>query len=714
MAATTTGGPAAGGAEEELVVEGFHCTSCAQAVERALVRRRGIDRAQATFATETIRVGYDPAATSVAEIKRIIGDVGFRAYTQAEAAKLRVSPQERDLRRRRRRTQIGWALGGPIFAAMIYGWVRPLPGDTVWVMAALTTVLQVWLGRVFYGAAWRALRHAHAVTTDVLVSLGAGASYLFSVAGLVLGWRPLFFDTSAMVLVLITQGNYLKARATTHALENLKTLARLQSRGATVVRDGRVVEMAIDGVMVGDRVLVAPGSRIPLDGTLLGDAAEVEEGTLTGEATPALKHTGDPLWAGTLNVGEPLEMEVSAVGEDMRLTRVIRLVLAAQADKVRAVELTDRLSRFFVPFVLVLAAITAAIWLHEPAQALTRAVAVLVIACPCALSLAPGTAVSQTTARLADFGVLVTRASALERLAEVREVVFDKTGTLTLGRLALVGEPDPGWLAVAAALEGPSTHPVARALREAAGDAALPEVGDRREVSGGGVTGVVDGTTFALGRPEWVASLWGHDIAPPERTAAVLADADGVRAVFLFDDQVRPEAGAVVESLVAAGVEPVLLSGDRTPVVLALAAELGIRTALGDRRPEDKFAYLRDHPRAAMVGDGVNDAAALAAAHVGVAMGSGSDVAAVAADLILTHSDLRGVLQARAAGKAALRVIVQNLVYAFGFNAVALPFAMTGRIPPQLAALSMSVSSLLVVGNSLRLRRLRLPAGREA
>lgn len=373
-------------------------------------------------------------------------------------------------------------------------------------------------------------------------------------------------------------------------------------------------------------------------------------------------------------------------------------------------ELTDRLSRFFVPLVIVLAAITAALWLHAPAQALTRAVAVLVIACPCALSLAPGTAVAQATARLAGDGVLVTRASALERLAEIDRVVFDKTGTLTEGRLELQGAADPRWLALAAALEGASTHPIARAIRERA-PASLPQVADRREVPGGGVLGDVGGATLALGRPEWVTALWGHQVDESGATTAVLADARHVLAVFTFADRVRPEARAVVAALKRQGVAPVLLSGDRSAVVERLASDLGIVEAFGDRLPEDKFAYLRDHPRAAMVGDGVNDAAALAAAHVGIAMGAGSDVAAVAADVILSGNDLMGLLKARALGRAALRVILQNLVYAFGFNAVALPFAMAGSIPPQLAALSMSVSSVLVVGNSLRLRRMRLQYG---
>lgn len=694
--------------EDELVIEGFHCTSCAQAVERALSRRPGVARAQATFSTETLRVAFDPSVLGIEQIKGVIRNVGFTAYTQAEAAKLRVSPQERDLRRRLARTRAGWILGGPVFAAMLAGWVHPLPPQTVWGMAALTTALQAWLGPVYYLAAWRALRFAHAITTDTLVSLGTGSAFLFSLAGLALGWHPLFFDTSAMVLVLITQGNYLKARATTHSLESLKTLARLQSRTATVERGGHAREVIIDDVRVGDRVLVAAGSRMPVDGRLLSAAAELDEGALTGEARPAEKVRGDALWAGTLNVGDPLEVEVTAVGQDVRLTQMVRLVLAAQADKVRAVELTDRLSRYFVPFVLVLAMATAALWLHDPAQAIARAVAVLVIACPCALSLAPGTAVAQATARLAADGVLLTRASALERLAGTREVVFDKTGTLTVGRLQVQGEPEPHWLRLAAALEGASTHPVARALRERAeGD--LPTVEGRTEVPGGGVTGVVDGQLYALGRPEWVAGLLGHPVPPAAGTVAVLGDAEAVRAVFAFTDHVRPEARRVIEALLADGITPILLSGDRPEVVADVAAELGIAQARGAQRPEDKFAFLQAHPQAAMVGDGVNDAAALAAARVGVAMGSGADVAAVSADVILTRSDLGGLLAARAAGQAALRIIVQNLVYAFAFNAVALPFAMAGRIPPQLAALSMSVSSLLVVGNSMRLRRLRLP-----
>jgi Cu2+-exporting ATPase len=696
--------------EEELVVEGFHCTSCAQAVERALARRPGVVRVQAVFSTETLRVTFDPTLLGVADIKAVIRDVGFTAYTQSEAAQLRRSPQERDLERRLQRTRLGWMFGAPVFVAMIVGWLRPLPPASVWLMAVLATALQVLLGPVYYLAAWRALRFAGTVTTDTLVSLGAGSAYLYSLVGLALGWRPLFFDTSAMVLVLITQGNYLKARATTHALEGLKTLARLQARTATVLRGRRAVEVVIDGVRVGDRCLVAQGSRIPVDGLLRSSGAEVDEGALTGEARPVVKRRGEALWAGTLNVGPPLEMEVTAVGQDMRLTQMLRLVLAAQADKVRAVELTDRLSRRFVPLVLGLAALTALLWRHDPAQAITRAVAVLVIACPCALSLAPGTAVAQVTARLAEVGVLLTRASALERLVGVRRVVFDKTGTLTEGRLELRSAVQERWLRIAAALEGASVHPVARALRAAAeGD--LPPVEDRQEVPGGGVTGVVDGRRYALGRPEWVEAVLGLPVAlepAGQDTVAVLADAEGVRAVFSFRDRVRPEARRVLELLRAQDVEPVLLSGDRPEAVRALAAELGIAEAYGGQSPEDKFAYLRAHPDAAMVGDGVNDAAALAAARVGVAMGSGADVAAVSADILLTGSHLGGLLAARAAGRAALRVIVQNLVYAFAFNAVALPFAVAGRIPPQLAALSMSVSSLLVVGNSLRLRRLRL------
>ncbi|MDA8064634.1 MAG: cation-translocating P-type ATPase [Thermaerobacter sp.] len=688
--------------------ERFHCTSCALAVERALARCPGVAQVRAAFATETLRVAFDPALTDVSVLKALIREVGFTAYTGAEAARLAVSPQERDLARRLARVRLGWVLGGPLFVAMVWGWLHPLPAAAPYAMALLTTALQLSLGRVYYAAAWRALRHAHTATTDLLVSLGAGSSFVYSLAGLALGWHPRYFDTSAMVLVLITQGNYLKARATTHSLDSIKGLARLQARYATVARDGGTVQVPVDEVRVGERLLVATGSRVPLDGRLCTPAADLEEGVLTGEAAPVHKGEGDAVWAGTLNVGSPLELEVTAVGQDLRLTRVIRLVLAAQSDRVRAVEITDRLSRWFVPAVLALALVTAGIWIDEPGAALARMVAVMVVACPCALSLAPGTAVAQATARLAAVGILLTRASALERLVRIREVVFDKTGTLTEGHLELVSCPDGHWARVAAALEGASLHPVARALREKVVGERLPTVRERREMAGRGVMGRVEGRVYALGRAEWIASLWGHAVELPEGTAAVLADSEAVRGVFSFTDRLRPGSAETVRRLLAQGLDPIILSGDREPVVASLATALGIARWKAQVSPEEKFAYLQAHPRAAMVGDGVNDAAALAAAGVGVAMGSAADAAAASADLVLTGNDLQGLLLARAAGRAALRVILQNLIYAFGFNAVALPLAIGGRIPPQFAALSMSVSSLLVVGNSLRLRRMRL------
>jgi P-type Cu+ transporter len=592
---------------------------------------------------------------------------------------------------------------------------------------ALALPVFLWTGAIFHRGALRAARHGTA-TMDTLVSLASTVAFVYSaVAVAVLPGRMTFFDVSALIVTLIAVGKYLELSARGRAGEAIEALAGLQPSVAHLLRragapaDAPATEpwdVAAEELREGDVVLVRPGERLPADGLVASGHSAVDESMVTGESMPVERRDGDEVIGGTVNGSAPLEVRLTRTGEATALAGIMRLVERAQTEKAPVQRLADRVSGVFVPVILLVALLTFAGWMltgHGATDAMVPAVAVLVVACPCALGLATPVAVMVASGRGAELGLLVRGGEALERIHALRAVVLDKTGTLTAGHPAVVGiEALDGGdaaaaLRLAAAVEQASEHPLARAVVDAA-EGPLPAAREVRSQPGGGISGVVGEHLVRVGSPQWL----GIDVAPPVDAAhtQVAVAVDG-RAVLLLSlaDPLRDDAAAGVRRLHQLGLRAVLATGDRAATAAAVAAATGIDEVHAGLSPAGKASLVAElHSQlgtVAMVGDGVNDAPALAAADVGIAIGSGSGAAMSAADITLVHGDVGAVADAIALSRATLRVIRQNLAWAFGYNLVLVPLAMIDVIPPILAALAMALSSVTVVLNALRLRRFR-------
>lgn len=715
----------------DLAIEGMTCASCVARIERALRAVPGVSEAVVNLATaraHVVHLGTDDAAL-IAAVQR----AGYEAQPLAHATVPRAAADPGW------RVALALLLSAPLALPMagdLFGRHWMLPAAWQFVLAA---PVQFWLGARFYRASWKALA-ARSANMDLLVALGTSAAFGLSLA---LWWRDpqgmphLYFESAALVISLVLLGRWLEGRAKQRTLAALDALRALVPDTATVRRDGVEVTVPVATLRVGDEVVVRPGERVPTDGALIEGRSHFDESLLTGESLPVAREAGETVTGGAINAEGRVVLRVSAVGTETTLARIVRLVESAQAKKPPIQQTVDRVAEVFVPAVLVVAALTLVGWGLASADwegALVNAVAVLVIACPCALGLATPTALMVGTGLAAQRGILVRDAQALETMRQVRVVAFDKTGTLTEGRPRLValaaaeGEREDTVLADAAALQAGSEHPLARAVLDAAaarGAVALPAA-DLRAVPGRGIEGVVGGRRLRLGSSRWIDES-GH--APPAGLAAAAdaARAEGhsvswlvdvaagtVRGLFAFGDAAKPEAAAAVAALHAQGVRCVLVSGDHRGAAESVARRLGIDEVHAEVLPGDKAQVVaslrrglaRDE-RVAMVGDGINDAPALAAADVGLAMATGTDVAMASAGLTLMRGDLRLVPEALALSRAVTRKIRQNLFWAFVYNVVGIPAAAIGLLTPVIAGAAMALSSVSVVGNALLLRRWR-------
>lgn len=717
--------------EAELVVTGLHCSSCAGAVQRAVSRSPGVLEAQLTFATEKLAVVFNPTVTSIRQLKSVVEHTGYGALLPEEFEARRTA-HIRDLTRERRRLWTALILGSPVFAIMIWRWIHPtavLP-LAAWLMFVLDTPLQFVVGYRFYRGAWLALRRGHTVTTDVLIALGSSAAYVYSVAALFWLHQSPYFDTAALVVTFVTIGNFLKVKATYRASAAIRSLVDLQARYATKRQpDGSWTEVPIDQVITGDVVLVRAGETLPVDGEVAAGRTTVDESMLTGEPVPVAKTPGDSVTTGTVNQGGAIQVNVARTGRDTLISRVIDRVEAAQASRTPLLELTDRLARLFVPIILVIALGTFLGWWltgatpHPLLAGVAHAVAVLVIACPCALTLAPGTALAVASGAAARNGILVKNGAVWENLHRVGVVAIDKTGTLTQGHpsvsvIAPVRGDTSSLLAWAAAAEAGSDHPLAGAIRTAAHDRRIAVLDpDTFETVGGlGIRAQVAGHAVCVGSPRFLA---GEGI-PVDPTFLAQVTAEGLTPVAValdgqyqglmgIGDEIRPEARAAIQALQARGIRVVMVTGDHRAAAERVAEALQIADVRAEILPDGKADVVdslrREYPHQLilMVGDGINDAPALAAADMGVAMGSGSDIASEAADVTLMAPDLRWIPRLLAMSRFTSRVIRQNFFWAFIFNGLGLPIAALGYLNPVLASSAMGLSSFAVVTNSMRL-----------
>ncbi|SCX61031.1 Cu+-exporting ATPase [Klenkia marina] len=726
--------------EVRLDITGMTCASCANRIERKLNKVAGV-QASVNYATEAATVRYDPGTVDTGTLLATVSAAGYTARLPAppadDAPATEGEPAEdRDLRQR---LVVSAALALPV---LVLSMVPALQFENwQWLALTLASPVAVWGAWPFHRAAVVNARHG-ASTMDTLVSIGIVAAYLWSLYALFLGGAgmpgmrmqfhllaeqgagsgEIYLEVASAVTVFLLAGRYAESRAKRRSGEALRTLLAMGAKDAAVLRDGVEVRVPAEQLVVGDRFVVRPGEKIATDGVVVSGSSAVDVSMLTGEPVPVEVGEGDRVTGASINSGGRLVVEADRVGETTTLAALGRLVTAAQSGKAPVQRLADRVSAVFVPVVLLVALATLVVWLlvtGDVAAAFTSAVAVLVIACPCALGLATPTALLVGTGRGAQLGIVIKGPEVLESTRAVDTVVLDKTGTVTTGRMSLLEVlGDPAALRLAAAVEAASEHPIARAVVAGHPDP-LPEVTGFVAEAGHGVRGTVEGHRVRVGRAAAPAELAGAvSAAEAAGRTAVAVEVDGaVRAVLVVADTVRPTSRAAVAELRSLGLAPVLVTGDAAGPAAAVAREVGLDPDAGEVvsgvLPEGKVDVVRDLQArgrvVAVVGDGVNDAAALATADLGLAMGTGTDVAIEAGDVTLVRADLAAAADAVRLARRTLSTIKVNLVWAFGYNVALIPLAALGYLNPLLAGLAMAASSVLVVANSLRLRRFGRP-----
>ncbi|HZY28282.1 MAG TPA: heavy metal translocating P-type ATPase [Jiangellaceae bacterium] len=734
----------------ELRIGGMTCASCAARVEKKLNRLPGVE-ASVNFATEKARVSLPDGVTTQDAIATVEATGYTAALPEPRAARTDAVPvgDDVEVESLRRRLLVSAVLTAPV---LLLAMVPRLQFDNwQWLSLTLAAPVVVWGAWPFHRAAWVNLRHA-AATMDTLISLGVLAAFGWSLYALFLGSagepgmrmsfdllpargsgaHEIYLEVAAALTVFLLAGRFFEARAKRRSGEALRALLGLGAKDAAVLRDSREVRVPIEQLTVGDLFVVRPGEKVATDGEVVDGSSAVDTSMLTGEPVPVEVAAGDRVVGATVNAGGRLVVRATRVGADTQLAQMARLVEDAQSGKAPVQRLADRVSAVFVPLVIALAVATLGFWLGNgaPAEAaFTAAVAVLIIACPCALGLATPTALLVGTGRGAQIGVLIKGPEILESTRRVDTIVLDKTGTVTTGRMRLVGLiPADGvdaaeLLGLAGALENASEHPIARAIAAGAlerlgGD--LASVDGFTETQGCGLQGVVDGHAVVAGRAGWLTEAWAlrldgqltaarDDAESAGRTVVAVGWDGAVTGLLVVADTVKATSAQAVAELEALGLRPVLLTGDNERAARNVAAEVGVDDVIAEVLPEDKVDVVRRLQQAgavvAMVGDGVNDAAALAQADLGIAMGTGADVAIEASDVTLVRGDLRTAVDAIRLSRRTLTTIKGNLFWAFAYNVAALPLAMAGLLNPLIAGAAMAFSSVFVVTNSLRLRR---------
>jgi Cu+-exporting ATPase len=789
MATTTVNEPAAG-AKIDIPVQGMTCAACQASVERALQRQPGVRDAAVNLMMKNAAVTYDPAVTRPEALVEAIRETGYEAalprpeQTAFEEQAARDRAQEEEFRALRRKAVFSGVAGAvamlasmPLMVSGAHGasghgpvadpfmrwamesltpalrpalpWLYEIPPAILsYGLLALTVAVMAWAGRHFYTRAFSALRH-HSADMNTLIAVGTGAAFLYSLLATVApgfflarGVAPdVYYEAVVIIIALILTGNALEARAKSRTSAALRSLASLQPRTARVLRGSEEADVPVEEVRSGETVVVRPGERLPVDGEVLAGASAVDESMLTGESMPVEKRPGDRVIGGTINRTGAFRYRATTLGADSVLAQIVKLMRDAQGSRAPIQKLADRISGVFVPVVIALAIATFAVWFvaadAAPAvRAFAAAVAVLIIACPCAMGLAVPTAVMVATGRGAELGILIKGGEALQRAGDVTAVVLDKTGTVTEGRPAVTDVipapdlPPDGLLRRVASLERSSEHPLADAIVQAARERGIELAATEgfQSVTGQGAVGIVEGSFLAAGNDKLMAE-YAVDVSPLREDAERLAGEgktpvwvaiDGALAGLLaVADPLKPAARQAVERLERAGLEVVLLTGDNRRTAEAVARQVGIGRVVAEVLPEGKVAEIRRLQEqgqvVAMVGDGVNDAPALARADVGIAIGTGTDIAVEASDVTLMRGDPRSVAAAIALSRRTMRTMKQNLFWAFIYNLVGIPIAAGVLYPvfgillsPILASAAMAFSSVSVVGNSLRLRRARV------
>ncbi|EGQ3073234.1 copper-translocating P-type ATPase [Staphylococcus pseudintermedius] len=722
--------------EETFKITGMTCAACSARIERVLQREAGIDQINVNLVMENGTVKYDPSQISIEEIYERVAKIGYEAFpmeTKDETAKRKSD----ELKRQKGKFIISLILALPLLYTMFghfsfLGFI-PVPELLMngWFQFILATPIQFVLGWQFYVGAYKSLKSKSA-NMDVLVAMGTSAAYFYSLYLMLThlghsGHVPLYFETSAVLITLILLGKYFEMRAKGHASDAISKLAALQVKDAEVERDGKIEMVAIDDVRVGDIVWVRSGQQIPLDGQVIEGSTTVNEAMLTGESMPVEKNIGDTVIGSTINQTNFIKLQVTHVGEDLVLNQIIKVVEEAQNDKPQIQRLADKISNIFVPTVVVLALLSFIVWFFvvTPFQftaAFEIFIAVIVIACPCALGLATPTSIMVGSGRAAESGILFKTAEALEQAQHVDTIVFDKTGTITNGEPKVVHvyheteEPTIG--AYVKSLEMQSEHPLSKALVDYYSDEAVHTVSQYETHAGSGISGVIDDNRVRIGSIRFVTNNdltqeqqdRIHSLAEQGATVVGMTINETLIAIIGVRDEPKAEAKTVIETL-NKNYDLVMLSGDSEQTAQAIGRELGFTRVIAEVKPDEKSKVVtelqNEGKRVMMVGDGINDAPALMKSDIGVAMGSGSDIALESADIALVRNHLDGIAEALQLSRLTIKNIKQNLFFAFCYNLIGIPIAAAGFLAPWVAGTAMAFSSVSVVLNALRLKNVK-------
>ncbi|WP_421299661.1 heavy metal translocating P-type ATPase [Aeromonas veronii] len=705
--------------EIQLTVEGLTCAACAWLIERHLMTLGGLRYINVNTTTHRARIKWDPDQLSLSDILKGFAQIGYRAYP------FQTHQQEALYAKEVRSYMFRLALAGlgsmqvMMCAVALYMDLFISVEDEFmvyfkWISLLLSTPIMIYSAQPFYVGAWRSLKQGH-LSMDVSVSLALIGAFIASMWATVFNTGEVYYDSITMFVFFLLLGRFLELRARRKASESSSNLARLVPIMATRIDDEGEHEVAAKTLQVGDRVRVLAGATLPADGIIVEGQASLNESMLTGEQLPLLKQPGEQVYAGTINTDAPLQIRVSHRIEESRIAQIMRLQDHALDDKPAIAQMADQLSRHFILVLLIIAAAVWTFWhFHQPDQSFWITLAVLVATCPCALSLATPTALTSATANLTRNGILLRRGHVLDVLTKANRIVMDKTGTLTTGEIslthtqALADLDEAHCLAIARAMEVQSEHPIARAFRLPADSiAVLPSAREITPVIGHGITALVDGVRYRIGSARWL----GLDLAQERGRglAIYLADEQQVLARFNLEDTLRPDARALIAAFKATGLQTTVLTGDSSLQADEIARELGVDELVKGVSPDGKLAYLKAREAqgdiSIMVGDGINDAPVLAGAHASFAMAGGTDLAKNSADAILLADDLSRLLEARVLAMRTRKIIIENFAWSIGYNLLVLPLAACGWLPPYLAAAGMSLSSLIVVTNSMRLNR---------
>ena len=733
-----------------LTIKGMSCAACVSAVETAVRQVPGVDRALVNFATEQASVIYDEGRTDLGQIQAAVAKAGYRAIEAGAVPE--IEQQQALLSRVIVSNSIGAVLVIGSIPAMlgvhIPGW--PMVLHNAWVQLVLSTPVLFWCGQSFFVGAWGALRRRMA-NMNTLVALGTGTAYIYSIFVTLFpnllvaqGLRPdVYYEAAVVIVALLLLGRYLESRAKRHTSTAIRQLMGLQPKMARVIRQNQEQDIPIEQVVVGDVIVVRPGEKIPVDGEVISGISTVDESMVTGEAMPVQKQPGDNVIGATINKTGSFRFRAARVGQETVLAQIVQLVQTAQGSKAPIQKLADQVTGWFVPVVIAIALLTFILWFNLTGNitlSLLTTVGVLIIACPCALGLATPTSIMVGTGKGAENGILIKDAESLEHAHKLRTVVVDKTGTLTQGQpavtdyLTLQSSSNIRLLQLAAAVENNSEHPLATAIVTYArvqGVTSLPEVDGFTAAVGDGVQGIVDGQRVQIGTQRWLQAQ-GIDTQPFEsqqqiweatgKTTVWIAIEGKTEGLLGIADALKPSSATVVRTLQRMGLEVVMLTGDNPQTAAAIARAVGIRRYIASVRPDEKAAHIQQLQtaghRVAMVGDGINDAPALAQADVGIAIGTGTDIAIAASDITLISGDLNGIVTAIRLSNATMANIRQNLFFAFIYNVVGIPVAAGIFYPfsgwllnPMIAGAAMAFSSVSVVTNALRLRKFKTPQG---